>query len=242
MRLKFIGTSHGVPEPVRRCSCTMLEIGGKYYFIDMGTQAIEDIHRLGIDINAVKGIFLTHPHGDHTDGVISFIDLINWYYTKADPTIFFPRESMIDALKSWIIAIGTSNMPLRDSLDLRIVKEGPIYDDGTLKVSAIPTQHCPQSYAYRLEAEGKNILFTGDLAHPTKDFPQIAFEKHFDLIVCEAAHFDTSATEPVLNKAKTDRVILNHIPAYRDADIFNVLKNDHPFTITKANDGMKVTL
>lgn len=242
MKLTFIGTSHGVPEPTRRCSCTMLEIAGKYYFIDMGTQAMEDIHRRGIDIHDVKGVFLTHAHGDHTDGIISFVDLINWYYKNANPTIFFPRESMIEALKSWISAIGTSNMPLRDGLNLRVVKEGLLYDDGTMRVTAIPTLHCPQSYAYYVEAEGKNILFTGDLAHPTKDFPQIAFERELDLIVCESAHFDTASTEAVLNRTKAKNVILNHIPAYRDADIFNVLQNEHRFKLQKSNDGMEFTL
>ena len=36
MRLTFIGTSHGVPEPHRRCSSYLLETGGKYYVIDKG--------------------------------------------------------------------------------------------------------------------------------------------------------------------------------------------------------------
>ena len=48
MRITFIGTSHGVPEPERRCSCTMIETQGRYYFIDMGTQAIEDVIKRGI--------------------------------------------------------------------------------------------------------------------------------------------------------------------------------------------------
>lgn len=35
MKITFIGSSHGVPEPHRKCSCIMIEIGEQVYFIDM---------------------------------------------------------------------------------------------------------------------------------------------------------------------------------------------------------------
>ena len=242
MKITFLGTSHGVPEPDRRCSCAMLEVSGNYYFIDMGTQAMEDIVRRNINVNDIKAVFLTHTHGDHTDGIINFVDLVNWYYRDAKPAVFFPNAAMISALSTWIQVSNASNAPLRDGLDLRAVQKGELYDDGILKVTAIPTLHCTDSYAYYIEAEGKKILFTGDLAHPDKDFPEIAFEKELDLIVCEAAHFLCEDTEKVLDKTKAKRVLLNHIPAYRDASIFNVLQNKHSYSIAKSNDGMEVTL
>ncbi|MBR5679652.1 MAG: MBL fold metallo-hydrolase, partial [Clostridia bacterium] len=80
MRLTFIGTSHGVPEPHRRCSSYLLEVNGAYYIIDMGTQTVEDLRRLGISIDDVRLVICTHPHGDHTNGLISFVDLVNWYF------------------------------------------------------------------------------------------------------------------------------------------------------------------
>ncbi len=154
MKLTFIGTSHGVPEPERRCSSIMLETAGRYYFIDMGTQAIEDLRHRGIAIEDVKGIFITHCHGDHTNGLISFVDLINWYFKAADPTILLPEQTAIDAMCAWIAANGTATMrPLK----LGLVREGITYDDGFCKIRAIRTQHCRTSYAYVVEAEGKGF-------------------------------------------------------------------------------------
>ena len=43
MRIVFFGSSHGVPEPGRRCSSAMIEVGERRYFIDMGTQSIEQL-------------------------------------------------------------------------------------------------------------------------------------------------------------------------------------------------------
>ena len=76
MKITFLGSSHGVPEPNRKCSCIMVEVEQNIYLIDIGTPAIDLLRRRGKSIDAVKGVFITHMHGDHTDGLIQFADLI----------------------------------------------------------------------------------------------------------------------------------------------------------------------
>ena len=51
----------------------------------MGVNAIDALRTRGIEVEDVKGIFITHVHGDHTNGLISFVDLISWYFKTADP-------------------------------------------------------------------------------------------------------------------------------------------------------------
>ena len=41
MKITFIGSSHGVPEPGRKCACFLLEAGENVYFVDMGTDGIQ---------------------------------------------------------------------------------------------------------------------------------------------------------------------------------------------------------
>ena len=98
MKLIFVGTSHGVPEKDRRCSSYLLEVGGSYYIIDMGTQTIEDLRRREIAIGNVRLVICTHPHGDHTDGLVSFVDLLNWYFKQAQTKILVPDEQLIPLL------------------------------------------------------------------------------------------------------------------------------------------------
>ncbi len=91
--------------------------------------------------------------------------------------------------------------------DLRFKKvtDGTIFDDGYLKFTAIPTQHCPDSHAFFVEAEGKAVLFTGNLKHPTVDFPKIAKEKPTEFVICEAAHFPATDYAPVLSACPQSR-------------------------------------
>ena len=70
MRIVFLGSSHGVPEPNRKCSSTLIEVGDKRYFIDMGMQSVCELITRNIPIESVKSIFITHMHGDHTGGML----------------------------------------------------------------------------------------------------------------------------------------------------------------------------
>ena len=240
MRIVFLGTSHGVPEAHQRCSCTMIEIGDRRYFIDMGTQAIEDLRDRNIDIDSVKGIFITHLHGDHTNGLISFVDLINWYFKTADPVIQFPEERAIPALWGWVCAIESG----RRDLKLEVVKEGLTYEDEAIRVTSFRTQHCGVSYSYLVEAEGRRVLFTGDLSGrgPETDFPRQVLEEETDLVICEAAHFPATAYQNIFREGKVKKICYNHYVPWNLPHIQTMISEMAPIPVMMVLDGMEIVL
>ena len=242
MKLIFIGTSHGVPEPNRRCSSCILEVNGSRYLLDMGTQVVEDLRRRGIDVGSVRLAICSHPHGDHTDGLISFVDLVNWYFKTADPLILLPDSRLIPPLRAWIEAT-TNGQPLREGLRIEVFGEGVAYADENLRITAIRTKHCENSYAFLAEAENKKILFTGDLCRPSVDFPQVAFETKPDLLVCETAHFSPDDCIPFFDKTGAKRILHTHVNDKRWADALSRLQGEtHPYAYGVAYDGMEVSL
>ena len=242
MKLYFIGTSHGVPEKDRRCSSYIIEIDGNFYLIDMGTQVIEELRRREIPVEAVRAVVCTHPHGDHTDGLVSFVDLLNWYFKEADPMILLPDEQLITPLRMWI-TINSGNNPLRDGLRISAFCEGTVFEDENLKITAIPTKHCENSFAFFIEAEGKKLLFTGDLCSPNVDFPKVAFETELDLIVCELAHFSPGECVEVFEKTKAKRIIHSHIYERRwGEELSEEMKKPHFYQYGAAYDGLELEL
>ena len=237
MKLTFLGASHGVPEPRRKCSCTMVTLGERIYFVDMGVMAICDLVDRGIPVAAVKGIFITHMHGDHTNGLIHFVDLISWYYTGADPEICLPLLEWAEIISRWIALSCHATRDLR----YKQVEEGTVFDDGVLKVTAVRTQHTKSAFSYRLEAEGKAVLFTGDLQRPHVDFPA-ALAKETDLIICEGAHFPATEYAPFLEAVSPKRVIVNHYAPWNIPYIMELSKALPAMKITMATDGMEVNL
>lgn len=236
MKITFVGSSHGVPEPHRQCSCTMIEVAGNTYFVDMGTCAINALRTRNIPVDSVKGIFLTHMHGDHSDGLIQFVDLLTWFFRSAEPIICLPIIEAAKLIESWI---QITQIPLYRSLQYRETVEGTVFDDGIIKVTAIPTQHCPKSFSYVVEAEGKAVLFTGDLRNPSYDFALKNLDKHFDLVVCESAHFNATDYLPYLDEKKVDKVCINH---YSDLflpsvfSLFEQLKQTNISTVLAMDD------
>ncbi len=238
MRITFIGASHGVPEPNRKCSCTMIEISGRYYFIDMGTPSIDYLVTTGIPVDAVKGIFITHMHGDHTDGLISFVDLISWYFKSADPVICLPNIEGAKVIENWL---KVTQCATRD-IHYKEVQPGLFFNDGFLTATAIPSRHAERSYSFFIEAEEKSILFTGDLKHPDQDFPVIAKERCTDLIVCESAHFQATAYLPHLRACQTKLVYVNHYQGKMIPSILQLAEDLGDVPVKLAYDGSEIIL
>ena len=237
MKITFIGSSHGVPEPNRRCTCMMVEVAGRYYFVDMGAMAMDALITRGISPNEVKGIFISHMHGDHTDGLVQFVDLCSWYFKEANPVFCVPKIEFRDALRHWLDVTGD---PMRD-FEFRDALSGVIYDDGVLKVTSFPTKHCEKSRALLLEAEGKAVLFTGDLKNPQVDFPAAAKEKPLDLLVCECAHFPATDYIPALEGCNIKKICMTHYsPRYMPTIPAFTEKLEMPFVL--ATDGLELTV
>ena len=207
MRIVFFGASHGVPEAGRRCSCAYIDINGNRYFVDMGMNAAEELANRNIPIESIKAVFVTHVHGDHTNGLLPFIDICSWKYRTANPLFYMPydAEKFKESVSAWFSYNGTK---LRD-FEFNTFLEGEIYNDGILKVTAFKTMHTKNtpSYAFLLEAEGKRVLFGGDLSTngPHEDFPVSVLEKPLDLAVLEAAHFAATSYLPIF-EGKTQNI------------------------------------
>ncbi len=64
MKIQFIGAAQEVTG-----SCTLLEVGGRYYLVDCGMEQGIDVFQnvpLPISPSHIEGVFLTHAHIDHS--------------------------------------------------------------------------------------------------------------------------------------------------------------------------------
>lgn len=244
MKLVFFGSSHGVPEPNRRCSSTLIEVDGNHYFIDMGTQSIEQLITRNIPIESVKAVIVTHMHGDHSNGLISFADICSWYFLNANPTFCLPGDvdKTKSALGEWLACNGTKLRPF----EFRQVTAGVVYDDGIIRVTAYQTKHINFSYSYLVEAHGKRVLFSGDLCveGPSKDFPMSVLESPLDLAICESAHFPATEYIPLFKGNKNLRALcFNHYSAKFLSSVLEAKKElSEELKVVLATDGLEIVL
>lgn len=239
MRITFIGTSSGSPRANKKCSCTLIEVSDRKYLIDVGTLVTEQLENRAIELCQINAVFITHMHRDHTDGLPSFIQRINpESQAAADPDIFLPppMQLTLDAIKMWMRCNGVENFR---TLKTREVQEGEIFDDGFIKVTAYRTAHSEYSYSYLIEAEGKRVLFSGDLSKtPEQDFPYAALTPRLDLAVCELGHFTADKYDLIFNgQTAPKKLCINHCST-KFIDTAYVFKRNSKIPTVIANDSM----
>jgi len=240
MRITVLGSGHGVPEAHKKCTSIMFEVGANRYFVDAGCDINMELANRRLPFESVKALFFTHPHTDHMDGLLPFMGIISWFYKKVNPEIYVPNEKIFKLIN---VYHETFSMNLRPEIKIATVGEGVIYDDGVIKVTSFPTQHCPDSHAFLIEAEGKRVLCSGDLKHPTVDFPPV---DDLDAVIIETAHFPVTSYTDVLKNKNIKAVYVNHYGNYIgqiNLERFLLLKKDiEPMTAEIATDGYEIIL
>ena len=242
MKIRFLGTSHGVPAADRFCSCIMIESGGAVYFIDGGAPIIDLLLRNGRRPEEIRALFNTHIHGDHTAGIYHLADLIDWYYKKAAMDFYIPDQSYIDALKNMIL-VGNPHASLDpERLRFYVAEAGVVYSDENISVEYIPTKHLAEprhSYSILVREGESAVLFSGDLSqHLAKeDVPAVLLEQEIDLFVCEMAHFNVEQISPYLNKAKAKKVAFTHVFPLEKYQSIEAARGKFNFEIITPDDG-----
>ena len=251
MKITFLGTSHGDPTQTRQQSAALLETQGRYYLIDAGDGAATRMIRSGIFPAMITGIFITHMHLDHSSGLPVILEQAIKHrkkYPNIDPAVRLPDPRAEKILRSWIEING---VPKVQSLDIQTSREGIFYDDGFIKMEAFQTKHLEwsaknpelKSYSFRITAEGKRCLFTGDLCGDFSDFPFDAASDS-DLLVSELVHFPIEKAYEYLKDLKIGRLIFNHL-ANRWQDSKEIpyalgLFKSVPYPVEFGYDGMSI--
>jgi ribonuclease BN (tRNA processing enzyme) len=244
MIITTLGTTHGSPTPGRHYSSTLVETGERSYLIDCGEPAASLLFHEGKDLTKLRAVFVTHMHHDHATGLPDLVKMIAKVGgPEQQVDIFLPEPEAFDALAAWLAALHDP-WPA-DRVSVRGTAAGAVFDDGVLRVEACPTRHMAAwnapSYSYVLRAEGKRVVFTGDLRGDFSDFPRVARDVPCDLCLCEMTHFKPASALPVLRECPIRRLVFNHVyDPWQTPDGETALRRELtglPFPFQIAEDG-----
>jgi ribonuclease BN (tRNA processing enzyme) len=240
MMITTLGTSHGDHTYSRFNYSTLFETGNNAYLVDAGAPVEALLIRSGKQFKNLKAVFVTHMHNDHVGGLAGLVKAFIKYPQDGQYAQFYlPEEAGIEGLSGWLKA---QHLPCPSDLySLHTTTEGPVFSDDKLSVRAVRTHHFDfPSYAYILEADGKRIVHTGDLAADFSDFPEIVRDEPCDLCICESTHFNMKKALDVLRTCPIKKLIFTHVSNLWHGDgekkLIALLK-DMPFSCAIAHDG-----
>ena len=243
MKLIVAGAGNGVPECHRFCTSLFLLVGENTYIFDAGAPISALLERMDIPHRSVKGVFITHAHADHMNGLAAFCSELMWWigYIDSDPVFCYPEQKCIDAVTSWIRILHEPQANKRQSLQNTVYSQGIIFDDGVIRVSALRNKHTNIAYSFKVEAEGKTVLLSGDLGYGFGEYLDLLGDETYDLVVCEGAHHDPGTVNDILAKTPTKRLVINHINPEREPYL-RKLEKTTSFPCCLAEDGLEIEL
>jgi ribonuclease Z len=194
MRVVLLGTGFPRPSADRAGPADAIVVGKKTFIVDAGRGVVMRLVAASLPLDSIQCVFLTHLHSDHIDGLP---DLYNtpWVLGRAKPfELYGPTgtQEMADGLLKFFAADIhirgelTEMHPLEGAkINVHIVNEGVVYQDGDVKVTAFAVDHRPvvPAYGYRFESSGKVIVISGD-TRPSDNL--IRYAKGADVLVHEA--------------------------------------------------------
>ena len=242
MKLFIPGSGTCVPYGRRGSSGYALKLSKSTLLLDCGNGATWKLGKVGINYLDVDHIFLSHFHPDHTADLIPFLFATKYgqgaqrtkplYIRGAKGFINF-LSALEKAYKGWIIP---------GELNLEEIEEGMIkFDDFTL--IARKTAHIESSLAYRIESQGKSLVYSGDTDYSK---PLVELAKDTDVLIIEcslpdelkvAGHLTPTEVVKIANESRAKKIIISHLyPICDERDVLSLIRGHTDADVILAED------
>jgi ribonuclease Z len=204
LHVGLCGTGSPLPDPARAGACTVIIAGQHIFVVDSGDGGARNIALMGIPNGRIDGVFLTHFHSDHIDGLGPMM-LLRWTGNGATSPLPIYGPPGVDR-----VVAGFDAAYALDS-GYRTAHHGPaiappsgaggvarpfaisprgsddrvlVFDADGLRVSAFRVDHGPVDPAvgYRFDYKGRSVVVSGDTTTSTA---LVAAARGADLLVHE---------------------------------------------------------
>ena len=244
MRVTVLGSGDAFGAGGRLHSAYLVEAPGASFLLDCGPSILQAAKRVEWDLARLDAVLLTHLHGDHFGGVPFLFMEYRYEAPRTRPlTIYGPvgTEERIKALFRVLYERSAAD-PLPFPVEYHELAPGDTAKVGGALVTAIRVHHVPElvAFAYRVEADGRSLLYSGDTAW-TEELAAQA--RGVDLFVCECSTFETKldihiSYPEIAERARSlgcRRLVLSHLGS-------ELLRRSDELTLECARDGMSVDL
>ena len=247
MDLTILGAGTAIPTPQRSPAGVLVRVGETPLLFDIGPGTIARLAAAGINYRDLEYVFLTHLHSDHTLDLVTFLQANDSTpgWTRTRPVHLIGSRGTRQFYEQ-LMQTYPGIAPQSYALDIHELGAEHV-PFGAWMIETAHTGHTESSIGYRIEAEDKALVYTGD----AKDNPELAhLARDVDLFVCECAfpsgypttdHMTADAVGRVARAANAKRVVLNHLyPPALQVDIAAQVRAAFPGEIIVAVDGMQI--
>jgi ribonuclease BN (tRNA processing enzyme) len=221
MRISFIGTGDAFGSGGRFNTCFHVTGDRANFLIDCGASSLIALKANKISPNDIRTIFVTHFHADHFGGIPFFMLDAQFFSKRSEPLTIAGPEGLAERFEQVMETSFPGSSQTTPKFDLSLVELEPrvvrLVDD--IAVRPFQVNHGLSGgpfLAYRFEAEGRSIAYTGDTEWTDE---LVDAGKDVDLFIAEAyfyekrvrLHLDLSSLSDNLPRIRPKRVVLTHM-------------------------------
>ena len=146
-----------------------------FYLIDSGAGSTDNINRLGLPMNRLQGLLLTHFHSDHIAEIYE-VNLASWVQARPQPLTIYGPQGVAEVTNAVNAGYRLDRIyrtghhgedllpPALGVLEHKTIVPGVILEDGDLKITAYVGEHPPiePAVGYRFDYRGRSVVISGD--------------------------------------------------------------------------------
>jgi ribonuclease BN (tRNA processing enzyme) len=251
MELIIIGSGTGVPSLRRGSPCLAVRAAGRLLVLDLGSGALRSLLRYGLNFSEIDVLALTHLHPDHVGDLIPFFFATRYSlgYTRRESFALLAARGFKEFHGRLTEAFGQWVEPPEGLLNLReLSPHGPDQVAWAgIVIRSAPTGHTPLSLAYRVEAGGRSLVYSGDT---DVNEPLVELAREADLLVLECSnpfkvegHLTPAEAGALAARAGARRLLLNHFyPPCEEVDVAAMARAAFREEVLVAEDGLKLAV
>ena len=179
------GSGSPMPDASRAGPCIAVLAGQQAFVFDAGSGSIRKLMRMGFPMERLQGVFLTHLHSDHIDGLGELL-LQAWIAgSRSTPLPVHGPAGTDKVIAGFTQAYATDELfrvahhgtkianpsgyggaaqiiALPDGTDSQVV-----YEQAGVRITVIRVNHAPVSpaFGYRIDYKGRSIALSGDTVY-----------------------------------------------------------------------------
>jgi ribonuclease Z len=248
-KLIFLGTSNAIPH-ADRDNTHMLLVGEQHIMmVDCGTNPLVRLQKVGLDVNSLTDLVLTHFHPDHV-GAAPALLMDSWLLGRRRPLNIYGLDYTLDRLIGLMNFYDWKSWPNFFPITFHRIPEeelAPVISDGELKVFASPVHHLLPTIGLRVEfpSTGKVLAYSCD-TQPCDEVARLAGGA--DVLIHEAAgpavgHSSPAQAGSIARQAEVRQLVLIHFPTgdFDPQSLVAQARQNFPGSVSLAEDFMEIS-
>ena len=246
----ILGSGTCVPSLQRSACSALVSKGPQHLLLDCGPKTLHRLLEINITVHDIDGLLLSHFHPDHTGELVNLLFASKYPHgiQRRCPLTIVGGAGLKEFYSGLEKVYGPWMHPAADFVKL-VEMDNQKPDSlqlGKLTIYTAPTEHRPESIAYRI-TDGNNhvLVYSGDT-----DFSEnlVALAEHADIFICESAlpdelkvpgHLTPSLAGRIAEQAQVKKLVLTHFyPECDQVDIFSQCRQTYSGDLVLAQDLM----